>query len=89
MCKCGKVNHLTMKSARDHADRLKEQFGVRPQLYACPEETGAIHVGYTPQQHSMMDKRDRRTHRQVRANRRGKLAKRGAPKWQRGRQESW
>lgn len=86
MCDCGKTSRISMKSASAHADRLKAQFGVRPQLYACPEDGSIIHVGYPQSFHNDMKPRQRREHTAVRGRRNGKRPSGKTPRWVRGRQ---
>lgn len=86
MCQCNKTCHFDMASAVDHADRLQEKLGTRPSIYACPDGTGAIHVGYANEALDDMPRRKRRQHKAARARRRvRKFANGRMPKWVKGR----
>ena len=74
---CGKIIHLTMKSAELHRDSLVKNYGYNepPNVYICntcsTEDQVVYHVGYGLDA-SKLSKRARRHRKQASARRKGK-----------------
>lgn len=75
--RCGKIIHLTMKSAELHRDSLVKNYGYNepPNVYICnacsTEKQVVYHVGYGLDA-SKLSKRARRHRKQASARRRNK-----------------